>query len=166
MAARDPVSRQDAAGDRRRRGPAQPLEYPARPAGIELVFRAPLMRKPVPFMAAAAFAAAMLSAAPSFARAITIENPVAKVTFSDTGEYAVHCLGRWSLHGKLGDRPGAVTSRAGTDGLGAWREVQARTPAEVAEICVYQKEPVVLFRERRIQAGRNLHVFPDFATLN
>lgn len=123
------------------------------------------MRKPVPFMAAAAFAAAMLSAAPSFARAITIENPVAKVTFSDTGEYAVHCLGRWSLHGTLGDGPGAVTSRSGTDGLGAWREVQARTPAEVAAIRVYEKEPVVLFRDRRIQAGRNLHVFPDFATL-
>src|SRR5690348_18070626 len=106
------------------------------------------------------------TSSPSFARTVAVENPVAKATFSDTGEYRVHCLGsRWILDGKLGDKPNAVTSRSGADRLGAWREVEARTRAEVAAIRVYASAPVVLFRDERIGAGRNLHVFPDFDTL-
>lgn len=117
-------------------------------------------------VAVAVFSAAMVSAAPAFARSLTVGNPVAKVSFSDTGEYAVYCRGaRWRLLGKLGDRPDSVTGRSGAGRLGAWREVEARTHAEVAAIRVYENEPVVLFRDERIHAGRNLHVFPDFETL-
>lgn len=117
-------------------------------------------------MAAAAFAAAGSCAAPAFARSITIENPVARITFSDTGEYRVHCLGtHWSLQGMLGEKPDAVTSSSGADRLGVWREVAARTRSEVAAIRVYERQPVVLFHDRRLQAGRNLQVFPSFNAL-
>jgi hypothetical protein len=78
----------------------------------------------------------------------------------------VYCLGaRWTLNGRLGDKPSSVTRRSGEDRLGAWREVDARTRGEVAAIRVYESEPVVLFRDQRIRAGKNLHVFPNFDVL-
>ena len=113
-----------------------------------------------------AFAVAMLCAPPSFARPLAVANAVVKATFSDTGEYRVHCLRRgWDLLGKLTDKPEAVTIRSGVDRLGAWRELQARTGAEVAAIRVYENEPVVLFRDERNAAGANVHVFPTFQAL-
>ena len=103
---------------------------------------------------------------PAFGRALAVASPVAKATFSDTGDYQVHCLGsQWTLRGKLDDKPDAVTSSSGADRLGAWREVTARTRAEVAAIRVYEHAPVVLFRDERTATGRNGRVFPDFATL-
>ena len=78
----------------------------------------------------------------------------------------MYCPGtRWTLHGKLDAKPDVVTTRSGEDVLGAWKEVAARTGAEVAAIRVYENEPVVLFRDERTQAGRNVHVFPTFDAL-
>jgi hypothetical protein len=103
---------------------------------------------------------------PAFARSLAVASPAAAVTFSDTGDYRVVCLGtRWELRGTLSDKPAAVTSRSGADRLGAWREVEARTRGEVAAIRVYEKEPVVLFRDERTEPGGNRHVFPSFETL-
>jgi hypothetical protein len=146
------------------------VEYPARLASIELVFHKVIMSisgvGARPVVAFALFAAAMSCTPPVFARSLAVASPVVKATFSDTGEYQVYCLGsQWTLHGKLSDKPDAVTNRSGTDRLGAWREVDAGTRAEVAAIRVYENEPVVLFRDERTAAGRNLHVFPDFDTL-
>lgn len=113
-----------------------------------------------------AFAAAVLYVSPSFARSLAVTSPVVEATFSDTGEYRVYCLGtRWTLHGELGGRPDALTSRRGVDRLGAWREVEARSGAGVAAIRVYENVPVVLFRDERARAGRNLHAFPTFDAL-
>jgi hypothetical protein len=103
---------------------------------------------------------------PSFARSISVENSAVKVTFSDTGEYGVRDAATgWTLLGKLGDQPRSVSRRSGADSLGAWREIDARTRSESAAVRVYEGEPVVLFRDQRIQAGANLHVFPNFESL-
>jgi hypothetical protein len=124
------------------------------------------MRRSVYSAAVPALAAAMCCTPPLFAHSLAVEGPGVTATFTDAGEYRVYCPETgWSLPGKLGDKPETVTSRSGADRLGAWQEVEARTRAEVAAIRVYENEPVVLFRERRIEAGRNLDVFPDFQTL-
>src|SRR5215469_10810597 len=113
-----------------------------------------------------ALSPAMFCAPPSFAHPLAVAGSTVKATFDDTGEYQVHCLRTgWVLVGKLGDKPNTVTGRSGADRLGAWREVEARTGAEVATIRVYEKTPVVLFRDERTAAGTNVHVFPDFETL-
>jgi hypothetical protein len=117
-------------------------------------------------VAVAVFAVALSRAPLSFAHALAVEGRAAKATFSDTGEYRVHCLGAgWILVGTLSDKPEAVSRTSGIDRLGAWREVQARTRAEIAAIRVYENEPVVLFRDQRTEAGANLHVFPAFQRL-
>ena len=113
-----------------------------------------------------AFAVAVFYAPPSFARSSSVANSVVEATFSATGEYRVYCPGtRWTLHGKLDAKPDAVTTRSGADELGAWKEVAARTGAEVAAIRVYEDDPVVVFRDERTRAGSNLHVFPTFDAL-
>jgi hypothetical protein len=113
-----------------------------------------------------AFAMAMFCTPPLFARSLAVASHVVKATFSDTGEYRVYCLEtRWSLYGKLGEKPDAVTSRWGMDSLGLWREVAARTRTDVAAIRVYENEPVVLFRDQRTEAGANRQLFPDFESL-
>ena len=109
---------------------------------------------------------AALCAPRSFARTLTIESPVAKAEFSDSGEYRVHCLeSGWALRGALSERPEAVRSSSGVDRLGAWREVQAWMRGEVEAIRVYEDEPVILFRDRRTAAGDDRRVFPDFEAL-
>jgi hypothetical protein len=116
--------------------------------------------------AAVTVAMLMLCASPAFARAVTVENSLLKAAFDDTGAYQVR--GResgWSLVGKLGERPKRITSRSGADELGPWREVAARTGLEVAAIRVYENHPVVIFRDERIRAGSNAHVFPSFEAL-
>lgn len=102
------------------------------------------MRRRARAVLVSAFAGAMFCVPPSFAHPLAVASPVASVSFSDTGEYRVHCLGtRWTLEGKLGDKPGTIKSRSGSDRLGAWREVEARTRVEIAAIRVYENEPVV-----------------------
>ncbi len=113
-----------------------------------------------------ALAAALCCASPAFARSLSVESPAVTATFSDTGEYGVRDAETgWTLSGKLGDRPASVTRKSGEDRLGAWREIDARTPGGIASIRVYEHEPVVLFRDRRLRAGANRHVFPDFEAL-
>jgi hypothetical protein len=112
------------------------------------------------------FTVAALYTPPLFARSLAVESSVVEAIFSDTGEYRLDCLGtRWTLHGKLSDKPDAITSRSGADTLGAWKEVQAHTGAEIAVIRVYENEPVVLFRDERTKAARNRQVFPTFDAL-
>ena len=125
------------------------------------------MRRPASsWVLVPAFVLAVLSAAPAFASSLAVASPVVKVTFDGRGEYEVRCLGAsWNLRGRLGDEPKSLTSKAGADGLGAWREVEARTGAEVAAIRVYEREPVVLFRDQRLGPAPNRNVFPDFETL-
>ncbi|MDE2447806.1 MAG: hypothetical protein KGO22_02475 [Gammaproteobacteria bacterium] len=124
------------------------------------------MRRSASFRLAAALALAVLCTPPSFARSLAVASPVVNVTFDGTGVYEVHSLGaRWNLRGQLGDEPKSLTSTSGTDRLGAWREVEARTGAEVAAIRVYEKEPVVLFRDERIRPAANREVFPVFEAL-
>ena len=114
----------------------------------------------------AALAAPLLLSPPLHANPLGVENSAVKATFSDTGEYGVRDTETgWTLAGKLRDRPDSVTRRSGEDRLGAWRELEARTRSEIATIRVYEREPVVLFRDRRIRAGANRHVFPDFESL-
>jgi hypothetical protein len=124
------------------------------------------MNRPLSCVLVSAFAAAALYAPPLFARSLAVGSSVVAASFSDTGEYRLDCLGtRWTLHGKLSDKPDAITSRSGADTLGAWKEVQAHTGAEIAVIRVYENEPVVLFRDERTKAGKNLRVFPTFDAL-
>jgi len=127
----------------------------------------PLVRsRSVSWTTALPFAVTLLCAPLVFARSVGVESAVVKATFSDTGGYRVRCPGSgWILAGRLGDKPSAVTRKSGTDRLGAWQEVSARTRGEIAAIRVYENAPVVLFRDRRIEAGRNFHVFPDFGSL-
>ena len=130
------------------------------------VLHAPTATRSVSSVVVCALAVAMSCAQPVFARSLAVASAVVKVTFSDTGEYRVHCLRTgWTLLGKLSEKPSAVTSSSGADRLGAWREVAARTGAEVAAIRVYENQPVVLFRDQRTEAGGNLRVFPAFAAL-
>jgi hypothetical protein len=124
------------------------------------------MTRPLSSVVVPAVAVAMLCTAPSFAGSLAVQDRVVKASFSGTGEYRVRCLASgWTLEGKLDDKPASVTRGSGSDGLGAWQEVRARTRAEVASIRVYANEPVVLFRDVRIETGRNRHVFPAFETL-
>ncbi|HEV2271584.1 MAG TPA: hypothetical protein VGR92_19205 [Steroidobacteraceae bacterium] len=124
------------------------------------------MTKSLFSMLVLALAVAVVYTQPSLARSLAVASPVAEATFSDTGEYRVHCSGTgWTLRGKLSHGPDAVTSRSGADKLGAWKEVEARAGTEVAAIRVYENEPVVLFRDQRTEAGRNLHTFPTFDAL-
>ena len=124
------------------------------------------MRRLIPAAMVSAFAAAIPGAPQSFAGSRAVESSVVQASFSDSGEYRIACLEtRWSLQGKLRDKPDAVTGRTGADRLGAWREVAARSRGEIATIRVYESEPVVLFREKRIEAGSNAHIFPDFDAL-
>lgn len=111
-------------------------------------------------------AAALCGTSPLFARSLAVGVPGMTATFTDAGEYRVYCPETgWSLQGKLADKPEAVTGSSGADRLGAWREVAARTRAEITAIRVYEQEPVILFRETRVESGRNLDVFPDFRAL-
>jgi hypothetical protein len=134
-----------------------------------MVFRAMIKIPPVASRLAsvvAAFAASILLSPPSYSSPRSVENFAVKATFSDTGEYGVRDTATgWTLAGKLDERPGSVTATSGKDRLGAWREVDARTAGEVAAIRVYERKPVVLFRDQRLRAGANLHVFPDFEAL-
>ena len=131
-----------------------------------MVFAAPGMTRSRSSVLVSSLALAMSYTPPLFARSLAVESPVVKATFGDTGDYQVHSVGtRWTLHGKLSDKPDAVTARSGADKLGAWKEVEARTGTEVAAIRVYERQPVVLFREERIEPGSNLHVFPTFDRL-
>jgi len=111
-------------------------------------------------------AVVMASAAPVFARTVSVKNETVTVTFSSEGAYQVRCKGTgWVLEGKLGENPERVTRTSGTDALGAWQEVDARTQTELAGIRVYDGQPVVLFREKRLADGKNADVFPVFAAL-
>ncbi|MHB8815831.1 MAG: hypothetical protein ACYDAE_21575 [Steroidobacteraceae bacterium] len=124
------------------------------------------MNRPLSSVLVSTFVVAALHTPPLLARSLTVGSSVVEAVFSDTGEYRLDCLGtRWTLHGKLSDKPDAVTSRSGADTLGAWKEVRAHTGAEVAVIRVYENEPVVLFRDERTKAGKNLRVFPTFDAL-
>ncbi|MGH8289886.1 MAG: hypothetical protein ACREV7_12825 [Steroidobacteraceae bacterium] len=117
-------------------------------------------------LASGLIVAAVLGASPAFARALTVESPRVKVAFDDTGAYQVHCRNtRWSLDGKLSEKPTLITRRSGADQLGSWREVDAQTGFEVAAIRVYESRPVVLFRDQRLRPGRNADVFPSFEAL-
>jgi hypothetical protein len=116
--------------------------------------------------AVAALVAAAFGAPSAGARSLAVASPVAQVSFDDTGAYRVRCRhSPWLLEGKLGARPDSLDSRSGADRLGAWREVRARTGVEVAVIRVYENQPVVLFREERLQSGGNVGAFPRFAAL-
>src|SRR5579875_4002539 len=111
-------------------------------------------------------AVAAVGVAPAFARTVTAENAVAKATFDSTGAYAVACKRtQWVLRGTLGEKPERVTRTSGSDALGAWHEVDARTQTELAGIRMYDGQPVVLFREKRLAAGKNAGVFPEFKAL-
>ena len=113
-----------------------------------------------------AVAVAMLGASPAFARALAVESPVVKAAFDDSGTYRIRCRHtRWSLNGRLSEKPTRITRRSGADRLGPWREVDARTGLEVAAIRVYESHPVVVFRDQRLRAGGNAQVFPTFEAL-
>jgi hypothetical protein len=100
------------------------------------------------------------------AQAVKVENSAAQASFVRSGEYQVKSReAHWVLVGKLGAKPESIRRRSGSDGLGAWQEVDARTKAEVAGIRVYEDAPVVLFREKRLTEGKNEDVFPEFAAL-
>lgn len=100
------------------------------------------------------------------AQVVRVENSVAQAAFLPSGAYQVRCRDRrWVLDGKLGEKPTSIRRRSGTDALGAWQEVDARTKSEVAEIRVYEDAPVVLFRDKRLAAGKNMDVFPVFEAL-
>ncbi|MGH8317724.1 MAG: hypothetical protein ACREUL_07060 [Steroidobacteraceae bacterium] len=117
-------------------------------------------------VAVSALTVALVCAPPAFAHSLTVASSVVQAGFDDTGAYRVRCINtRWSLQGKLGERPSLITRRSGADELGRWREVDARTGVEVAAIRVYENQAVVLFRDERIEAGRNAHVFPSFEAL-
>ena len=108
----------------------------------------------------------MVCAMPAAAQAVKVENSAAQVSFARSGEYQVKSREtRWVLVGKLGAKPESIRRKSGSDGLGAWQEVDARTKAEVAAIRVYEDAPVVLFREKRLTEGKNKDVFPVFAAL-
>lgn len=108
----------------------------------------------------------MLSALPALARTVSVENAVAKATFDSTGAYAVACKGtKWVLRGALEEKPVRVTRKSGTDALGAWQEVDARTQTQVARIRVYAEQPVVMFKDQRLADGKNADVFPVFEAL-
>lgn len=111
-------------------------------------------------------ALAAVGVAPAFARTVTAQNAVAKATFDSTGAYAVACKGTpWVLRGALGEKPVRVSRKSGTDALGAWQEVDARTATELAGIRVYDGQPVVLFKDKRLAAAKNADVFPVFKAL-
>ncbi len=108
----------------------------------------------------------MAGATPAAAQAVKVENSVVRAEFLPSGEYQVRSReAHWVLDGKLGVKPGSIRRRSGSDGMGAWQEVDARTKAEVAGIRVYTDAPVVLFRMKRLMAGKNKDVFPVFAAL-
>jgi hypothetical protein len=103
---------------------------------------------------------------PAFARSSSVSNGVVQVGFNKLGEYQVSVKGtKWVLDGKLDAKPESITRKHGVDSLGAWQEVDAKTDTQVAGIRVYENAPVVLFRDRRLKAGRNEDVFPVFETL-
>jgi hypothetical protein len=111
-------------------------------------------------------ALAVLGALPAVANTVTVENAAAKVSFDSGGAYAVTCNGtQWVLRGRLSGAPARVTRKSGTDALGAWQEVDARTGTQVAGIREYDGRPVVLFRDKRLVDGKNADVFPVFKAL-
>ncbi|MFZ0662999.1 MAG: hypothetical protein WAM66_09930 [Acidobacteriaceae bacterium] len=110
--------------------------------------------------------AATLCALPAFARSVAIKNNTVAVTFRSDGTYLVRARGTgWVLTGSLEEKPDSLTRKSGTDGLGAWREVDVRTRTQVAAIRVYADSPVILFRETRLAAGKNMDIFPKFQAL-
>lgn len=116
--------------------------------------------------AASAFIAMMFCVMPAFARAVRVENTVAQVAFMSNGAYTIRCREtQWVLDGKLTEKPESIHRKSGTDRLGAWQEVDARTKTQVAAIRVYANEPVVMFRDKRLAAGKNSNVFPVFESL-
>jgi hypothetical protein len=116
--------------------------------------------------AVSALTAALCCAPPAFARSLAVASSVVQATFDGTGAYRVRCRNtRWSVEGKLGEKPNLITRRSGADRLGRWREVDARTGVEVAAIRVYEHHPIVLFRDERTEAGGNALVFPNFNAL-
>jgi hypothetical protein len=109
---------------------------------------------------------AMVAVTPALARTVTVESRVARAAFMPGGEYQVRCREtKWVLDGKLNEKPVSIHRRRGTDALGAWQEVDARTKAQVAEIRVYTDAPVVLFRDKQLKAGGNRDIFPVFEAL-
>lgn len=114
----------------------------------------------------AALVAVTVLSAPAFARSLVVETPTVKAAVSAAGGYSVRDLRTgWDLQGSLGERPRSLVRRSGTDALGPWRELIARTRAQAAVIRVYSSRPLVLFRDERITAGRNTGVFPAFRAL-
>ncbi|HTX06426.1 MAG TPA: hypothetical protein VMD06_11420 [Steroidobacteraceae bacterium] len=117
-------------------------------------------------LASGVIIAAMLGAAPAFARALAVESPIVKATFDGSGAYEVRCRdSRCSLAGKLSEKPALITRSSGADELGPWREVDARTDLEQAAIRVYESHPIVLFSDKRLRPDRNADVFPSFEAL-
>jgi hypothetical protein len=103
---------------------------------------------------------------PAAAQSVGVQNAVAQALFLASGAYQVRCRETgWVLNGKLSAKPESIRKRSGTDRLGAWQEVDAGTDGQVAEIRVYADAPVVLFREKRLKAGKNGGVFPEFEAL-
>lgn len=107
-----------------------------------------------------------LGALPAFSQTVRAENSVVRVAFMQDGGYQIRARGtRWTLNGKLNSKPESIKRKEGTDKLGAWEEVDARTAGQVAGIRVYEDAPVVLFRDVRLKTGRNRDVFPEFERL-
>ena len=106
------------------------------------------------------------STLPAFAQTVRAENSVVRVAFMQDGGYQIRARGtRWTLNGKLNSKPESITRKEGTDKLGAWEEVDARTATQVAGIRVYEDAPVVLFRDTRLKAVKNRNGFPEFERL-
>ena len=114
----------------------------------------------------AAAMAIAASSTPAAAQTVRVENSVVRVALMPSGEYQIRCREtRWTLSGKLNGEPEAITRKSGTDRLGAWQEVDARTKTQVAAIRVYADKPVVLFRDKQLTERKNNDVFPVFEAL-
>lgn len=105
-------------------------------------------------------------AMPVRAQTVRLENSVAHVAFMPDGGYQVRVRDTgWTLNGKLTAKPASIRKRSGTDRLGAWQEVDARTAEQVTGIRLYENAPVILFRDKRLKTGKNRNIFPKFERL-
>ena len=66
------------------------------------------------------------------------------------------------MSGQLQGKVSSIRCKTGQDSLGLWREIDARTPSQVASVRVYSSFPIILFGDKRLSSGVNAGAFPSF----
>ena len=114
-----------------------------------------------------AFAFCLLTI-PLYAQDQTLHNASVDVSFSQTGAYSVRDNAtHWELKGSLPGEVVGLRVTSGSDGLGAYRQINAvwNKGARTAAIRLYREHSLVLFLDQHKGVDANAAPFPDFEAL-